>query len=520
MKKTIILVFLTVLIAFQVLYIVILRVYGGEAVYVPVILGCVVTAAGFFMVLLNRKGIILDQKKVLKRINELYDAAERLLDISHLFLDNSYVAIKSSLKDNGNGYIDSDQAKLFLSELYKYNSIAKYIEEHKAKKKKDMLKTIDEIEEKVREYRTLAANLSGMIMSLEAEIKSETFERIDEIRNRYECNILANRLTVEYDCVSEVIHDLFESIIDNILTTSKPISEEILIIKKNVKLFIQNIEKWKENLTSETSDRNFSRVITKYNKQSKDFDLIYNNINEIYASLVRNLRKIIGMIEKISENSKNIQDIADRTNVLSINASIESSKAGEMGKGFRVISNEINKMSEDTKRYVKNIVNVIQDTKSIAQNVSREFDQSSKHIIQMLYVENNEFDAFYKTLKDYHDDFNLIFQKVTTLIEEITYHVDKFNPIFQVHDISVQAMGNLNTIISQFLSNNKDDVDKIIQSSREHDKNEIMLKLLEATEKIITTDDEIDVINRIAEKYELTHKVIIKEKEKEIEFFK
>lgn len=519
MKKTVILLFLIVLIVFQVLYMVILRVYGGDALYVPVILGCIVTTAGFFIVLLNRKSIMLDEKKVLKRINELYDAAERLLDISHLFLDNSYVAVKSSLKNNGNGYIDSDQAKLFLSELYKYNSIAKYIEEHK-EKKTNMLKTIDEIGEKVREYRTLANNLSDMIMSLEAEIKSETFKRIDEIKNRYECNILANRLTVEYDCISEVIHELFESIIDNILTTSKPISEEILIIKKNVKLFIQNIEKWKENLTSETSDRNFSRVITKYNKQSKDFDLIYNNINEIYASLVRNLRKIIGMIEKISENSKNIQDIADRTNVLSINASIESSKAGEMGKGFRVISNEINKMSEDTKRYVKNIVNVIHDTKTIAQNVSHEFDQSSKHIIQMLYVENNEFDAFYRTLKDYHDDFNVIFNKVTTLIEEITYHVDKFNPIFQVHDISVQAMGNLNTIISQFLSNNKDDVDRIIECSREHDKNGIMRKLLEAMEKIITTDDEIKVINRIAEKYELMNKVIIKEKEKEIEFFK
>ena len=195
--------------------------------------------------------------------------------------------------------------------------------------------------------------------------------------------------------------------------------------------------------------------------------------NEIRMNLVKNLYNIINMIEeKTNENLKIVQDLADRIGVLSMNVFVESAKAGERGKGFRVISNEIRKMSEDIRKIVKNIVAVNDETKDMAQNLLHKCGQSPKNIVHMIYIDNHGFDVFYKTLNHYYADLKNIFNKLTVLVQEIMSLVYRFYPIFHVHDISVQAMGDNTDTGTRFIKGNKENVNEIHQRSNKTGKKE------------------------------------------------
>lgn len=130
---------------------------------------------------------------------------------------------------------------------------------------------------------------------------------------------------------------------------------------------IQNVSKSMDNLSFQTSS-----VKEKASQSEKTFEKAILAMNEIkeYSSGISN---IIGIITSISE----------KTNLLSLNASIESARAGEAGKGFSVVAEEISKLASRTRDSIKDIVNLIDNTTK-AVNLGAEKFQESLSIVKQL----------------------------------------------------------------------------------------------------------------------------------------
>ncbi|EKP12599.1 methyl-accepting chemotaxis protein [Leptospira borgpetersenii] len=130
---------------------------------------------------------------------------------------------------------------------------------------------------------------------------------------------------------------------------------------------IQNVSKSMDSLASQTTS-----VKQKAFQSEETFEGAILAMNEI-KEYSNGISKIVEIITSISE----------KTNLLSLNASIESARAGEAGKGFSVVAEEISKLADQTRKSIKDIINLIDNTTK-AVDLGAEKFQKSLTIIRQL----------------------------------------------------------------------------------------------------------------------------------------
>jgi methyl-accepting chemotaxis protein len=90
------------------------------------------------------------------------------------------------------------------------------------------------------------------------------------------------------------------------------------------------------------------------------------------GALFSELSKKAGSIASVTGA---IQDVSDRTNILAINASIEAARAGTVGKGFRIIANEVRTLAGQTGDFAKTIEVTIDDFQSVVKDIAGELEK-------------------------------------------------------------------------------------------------------------------------------------------------
>ncbi len=95
------------------------------------------------------------------------------------------------------------------------------------------------------------------------------------------------------------------------------------------------------------------------------------------------IKNTLTSVEDVNSRISLIQDIANKTGLLSINAAIEAARAGETGRGFSVVAQEVKKLAEKSELGAKEIMKLIGETIQISNDASNNYTVIAQNISQI-----------------------------------------------------------------------------------------------------------------------------------------
>jgi methyl-accepting chemotaxis protein len=111
--------------------------------------------------------------------------------------------------------------------------------------------------------------------------------------------------------------------------------------------------------------------------QINDLDKQFIMLNDVTSSSANDVNELSNQVEGIYGILQTIQGIAEQTNLLALNAAIEAARAGEQGRGFAVVADEVRNLAGKTQQSTEEIQHMIEGLKKSADRSMNAMTQSS-----------------------------------------------------------------------------------------------------------------------------------------------
>jgi len=204
-----------------------------------------------------------------------------------------------------------------------------------------------------------------------------------------------------------------------------------------------------------TAATNISNDSINMSKEArKGFEQIKNTIdqiNQIHTSANNSAQGV----KKLSENSAKINNIttvitqiAEQTSLLSLNASIEAARAGDAGKGFAIVAEEVRKLAEQSTNSASQISNLISNIQSDTDLVVNSIDSQMNDVSTGIKL-IDEAGLTFKGIMNRSDNLSTLLQDLTALSEEMSAQSHEVTSyVDQMKNVAKDASNHSQSVVS------------------------------------------------------------------------
>lgn len=301
----------------------------------------------------------------------------------------------------------------------KLTSAAKVIAKGDLCQKDIEVRTKDEIKELADSFNLMKSNLHSLIYSMTANVEHTTSA--------------AEELAASTDEISNSSHDI-ANLIERMAISDNQAAvtgRESSIAMDETAQGVQRIAEATQMLHSKAVD---TQSIA--NDGEKTLHIAENQMSIIQQSsntTNERIKKLSTQSAEIVNITKVITDITEQTNLLALNAAIEAARAGEHGKGFAVVADEVRKLAEESKASANQIMDVIafiqQETKEVEKAVNVTVSNVDEGVT---FIQNaqNAFDGILKAIGDMTsqiEDVSASTQQISASTEEMAASVNEMS---------------------------------------------------------------------------------------------
>jgi len=239
-------------------------------------------------------------------------------------------------------------------------------------------------------------------------LEKEITQLIDELQNAVDgdLTVRASLSSLEMSTVADLFNAIIDSLSDiaiQVKESSTEVSSSLEDNEQSIQLLAQQAideaEQARNTLNSVEKMSDSIEEVANNAHQAADFahdayqetqagtnamDETVNSILNVRSTVAETAKKIKRLGEssqKIAEVVSLIEDIALKTNLLAINASVEASRAGEQGQGFTVVAEQVGALAEQSKGATKKIAHIVAAIQAQTQEVAQAMELSTSQVV-------------------------------------------------------------------------------------------------------------------------------------------